>query len=119
MDDDFNSPQAVAVIFDFTRELNKKIAETDNLSKSFYENAKSFLDKTAVNVLGILNFDSLSADSGPSLENELIELLIKFRADAKVNKNYKLADQIRDELKNIGVILQDSKDKTTFKKINS
>ena len=46
-------------------------------------------------------------------------MFIKFRQEAKADKNFKLADKIRDELKNIGIELQDSKEKTTFKKVKS
>jgi cysteinyl-tRNA synthetase len=41
--------------------------------------------------------------------------LIELRLDAKRQKNYALSDKIRDDLKNLGVILQDGKDKTTYK----
>ena len=117
MDDDFNSPQAIAVIFDFVRDLNRKIAENENIRSEFYQRAKSFLERTAVGVLGIMNFEKVVQVSDGSLENDLIELLIKLRADAKIDKNYALADKIRDELKELGVVLQDSKDKTTYKKV--
>ena len=117
MDDDFNTPQAVAVIFDFTKEVNRVIAENENISKDFYAEVKGFLHKTAGEVLGILDFNSLKAESDGKLEGELIELLIKIRQDAKNNKNFKLADSIRDELKELGVQLQDSKEKTTYKKL--
>lgn len=116
MDDDFNSPQATAVIFDFVRHINKIIAEQSPLPVSFYEKAKIFLNKTASDVLGILDFTSFEKNDSPSLENELIELLINLRIKAKVEKNYAFADLIRDELKRIGITLQDGKDKTTYKK---
>ena len=119
MDDDFNTPQAVAVIFDFTKEVNRVIAENETIGKEFYSEVKNFLQKTAVEVLGIIDFDSLKSGSDGRLESELIELLIKIRQDAKNNKNFKLADSIRDELKDLGIQLQDSKDKTTYKVIRS
>lgn len=115
MDDDFNSAQAVAVMFDFTREVNRIIAENENLNKDFYNNVKSFLKKTAEDVLGVISFQK--KESLPSLEDDLIELLIKIRTEAKKEKNYALSDKIRDELKNLGVILQDTKDGTSFKKV--
>ncbi len=116
MDDDFNTPQASAVIFDFAREVNKAAAENASLHFEFYQSVKSFLGKTAEEVLGILDLSDQSQLSGNSIENELIELLIKLRAEAKIEKNFKLSDKIRDSLKEIGIILQDSKDRTTFKK---
>lgn len=115
MDDDFNSAQAVAVMFDFTREVNRAIAENENLNKDFYNNVKSFLKKTAEDVLGVISFQK--KEILPSLEDDLIELLINIRTEAKKEKNYALSDKIRDELKNLGVILQDTKDGTSFKKV--
>jgi len=119
MDDDFNSPQAVAVIFDFIRAANKVIAESSsNIDSSFYLGLKQFLKNTAENVLGIIHFDDLVNEINPSIDNEQIELLIKKRDIAKKEKNFALADQIRTELISLGIILQDSKTGTTFKKIN-
>lgn len=114
MDDDFNSAQATAVLFDFTREVNRVIAENENPDKDFYNEVKTFLKKTAEDVLGVVNFEK--KENLPSLENDLIELLIKIRTEAKQNKNYALSDKIRDELKNLGVILQDTKEGTSYKK---
>ncbi len=115
MDDDFNTPQAVAVIFDFAREVNRVISENENTGSDFYIQVKDFLQKTAVGILGILDFDNKISRSDGKLEGDLIELLIKIRQDAKNDKNFKLADSIRDELKEFGIQLQDSKDKTTYK----
>jgi cysteinyl-tRNA synthetase len=117
MDDDFNSAQATAVLFDFTREVNRVIAEVQNADKEFYNEVKTFLKKTADEVLGIVSFERQS--NLPSLENDLIELLVKIRTEAKQNKNYALSDKIRDELKNLGIILQDTKEGTSFKKVRS
>ncbi len=49
------------------------------------------------------------------LVNDLIELLITLRTEAKQNKNYQLSDTIRDRLKELGVVLQDSKEGTSYK----
>ncbi len=113
MDDDFNSASAVATIYDFSREINKIISE-GNFDKNFLINSKEFLDKTAEGVFGLLKPDFQREQY--SLEDELIEILIKIRNEAKLNKNYALSDKIRDELKEIGIILQDSKTGTTYKK---
>ena len=115
MDDDLNTPQASAVIFDFVRDVNKTIAENENINSEFYLSVKEFLTRTAEGVLGIVDLSRQSQSSGHTLENELIELLIQLRADAKKEKNYALSDKIREELNKLGITLQDSKDKTTFK----
>jgi cysteinyl-tRNA synthetase len=116
MDDDFNSSQACGVIFDFIREVNRTITENENISVKFYMDVKDFLQKTAEGVLGILDFSVVSTQNDLTLENDLIELLIKLRIDAKKEKNFALSDKIRDDLKAIGVVLQDGKEKTTYKK---
>ncbi|MDY0079539.1 MAG: cysteine--tRNA ligase [Ignavibacteriales bacterium] len=116
MDDDFNSPKAIAVLFDFIKEVNRKITESPSLNSGFYLKTKEFLEKTAIGVFGITSFEKeVPASSG--IEDKLIELLLSIRATAKKEKNFTLADQIRDELLNLGVAIRDTKDKTLFKKV--
>ncbi len=116
MDDDFNSPQACAVIFDFVREVNRAIAENENISSKFFLDVKEFLQNTAEGVLGILDFSKSTVSSNDSISEDLINLLIKLRIDAKKEKNYALSDKIRDELNKLGIILQDSKEGTAYKR---
>ena len=115
MDDDINSAQAVAVIFDFVREVNKTIAEEDDIDVEFYKSVKDFMNRTAVDVLGIINFESPSKTPGEGLSKELIQLLIDIRVEAKKSKNFSLADEIRERLKKLGIELRDSKDGTKYK----
>ena len=115
MDDDFNTAQAVAVIFDFVKEINKTIADNEKLNVEFYENVKSFLNKTAVSVLGIMNFDVEDKTVGEEIDINYIEQKIEERTAAKNERNYALADKIRDDLKALGVELKDSKEGTTYK----
>ena len=114
LDDDFNTPQAIAVIFDFVKEVNKTIAETSNLNVNFYITARDFLVKTADEVLGIISFleNEIKKESG--LENKLIKLLIDIRLNAKSEKNFKLADDIRKNLEALGITLKDTKEGTDF-----
>jgi cysteinyl-tRNA synthetase len=114
MDEDFNTSQGVAVIFDFVKEVNRIIGSSDNINVNFYNDVKTFLTKTAESVLGIIDFNKTSTDSD-KLANDLIELLITLRTEAKQNKNYQLSDTIRDRLKELGVVLQDSKEGTSYK----
>ena len=116
MDDDFNTPKAIAVLFDFVKSFNKYIADAANPEKEFFVKAQEFMRNTAENVLGIVHFDELEVSNKASLENELIELFIKLRTEAKLEKNYALSDKIRNELNSIGIELQDSKAGTTYKK---
>lgn len=114
MSDDLNTSQAVASIFDFVKDVNKVLSENENIGVEFYLKADEFLKATAEDVLGIINSEDKANTS--SIENELIELFIKLRVEAKKEKNFAMADKIRDELNSLGIVLQDSKDGTTFKK---
>ncbi len=115
MDDDFNTPQAVAAIFNFVKGVNKKTAEDKEVGAYFYSEAKKFLELTASGVLGIIKEESGAANA--ELENNLVNLLIDLRKELKLQKNYKMADEIRDKLHQMGIQLEDSKTGTTFRKI--
>ena len=117
MDDDLNTSQAVAVLFDFVRDVNKTTVENENLNSEFYKKVKEFLSKTAQGVLGIVDLEK-SEMQGISIEKDLIEFLIRLRNDARSEKNFALSDKIRDGLKELGIELKDSKDGTTYKKMD-
>ena len=114
LDDDFNTPQAIAVIFDFVKEVNKTIAEKENLNVNFYITVKDFLTRTAENVLGIISFEQKQVRQDSFLENELIKILVDIRLKAKAEKNFHLADDIRKKLEGFGIILKDTKEGTDF-----
>ena len=115
MDDDFNTSQAVAVIFDFVRDVNKTINENDNLNCEFYRKAKDFLQSTAETVFGIIHFDTLEVKESPEEDGWILEQ-IQLRSEAKEEKNWQLADEIRNGLAAKGIVLEDSKSGTTYKK---
>ncbi|MCF8266141.1 MAG: cysteine--tRNA ligase, partial [Melioribacteraceae bacterium] len=113
MDNDFNTPQATAVIFDFIKAANKAINETEQVGKNFYSKVLEFLNKTAQNVLGIIDLEKVKMQK--SLENDLVKLLLDVRQKARAEKNFALSDEIRDKLTELGIELKDSKEGTTFK----
>lgn len=115
MDDDFNTPRAVAVIFDFVKEFNKLTASEEKIDNKFFIEVKNFFERTAIKALGIADFET--ADSSTNIEKDLVEILIQLRLDAKKEKNFSLSDKIRDELKKLGIELKDSKEGTTYKRI--
>ncbi len=116
MDDDFNTPIATSVIFDFVKSVNIFLSANETPGRSFYGKCQQFLAATAADVLGIVNFDNKSHQKN-ILQGELIELLLKIRTQAKTDKNFTLADEIRDELKNMGIMLEDSKAGTIYRMI--
>ena len=120
MDEDMNTPQALATIFDQIRETNKFISvNKDELSTIYAEIEKSYesLKRKIGNVFGIeIEMEnSAKEEDGENMEltKKLIELLIKLRSEARSEKNFKLSDEIRDELKVLGVEIKDNRDGTT------
>ncbi len=114
MDDDFNCPEAMPVIFELSKEINR-IKEQDANKAGELAYILIELGK----VLGIAQSSpeeffkgSVANDS----EAEEIEALIKQRNDARANKYWALADEARDKLKAMNVILEDSAGKTTWRK---
>jgi cysteinyl-tRNA synthetase len=110
MEDDLNTPMALATIFDQIRETNKYI---DNNGKSLGVKASyTSLKKKLIDVIGIeVEYDNKGATN--DLTEKLIELLLKLRKEARETKNFPLSDKIRDELKAIGIEIKDNKDGTT------
>ncbi|MDD1617655.1 MAG: cysteinyl-tRNA synthetase [Methylococcaceae bacterium NSP1-2] len=108
MDDDFNTPVAVAVLFDLARELNKaKESEAENVASL----AASL--KQLASLLGLLQNDPELFLKGESGDDSDIEAQIQARIDAKKAKDWATADKIRNDLKASGIILEDAPDGTT------
>jgi cysteinyl-tRNA synthetase len=114
MDDDFNTSKAVSVIFDFIRDINKTLADNERVKVDFYHKINNFMQKIAGNVLGILKEKSLKDKSDSLLEEKLIDLLIEIRLKARDDRNFALADEIRDKLSALGVDIKDTKDGTKY-----
>ena len=119
MNDDFNTAKAISVMFECANELNKlKMTAPDEASK-----LASDLLKMG-EPLGLLGQDPeefLHSDMGTksTIKSDAIEKAIARRLQAKLDKNWALADQIRDELKDQGVILEDAGKETTWRRASA
>lgn len=109
MDDDLNTADAIACIFDMVRVANAKFVVDKSYSREDLEIAKSNI-KELCNVLRILKVEN------KTLEKEIEELIEK-RQQARANKDWNMADKIRDELKDRGIILEDTPDGVKWKKV--
>ncbi|WP_238884297.1 cysteine--tRNA ligase [Clostridium sp. YIM B02551] len=108
MDDDFNTADAISVLFDLSRDINSNI--TVESSKELVNGALSIIRELG-NPLGILQ-----KSTKVSLEEE-VEKLIEERQNARKNRDFALADKIRDDLKSRGIILEDTPQGVRWKKI--
>ena len=108
MDDDVNTADAVSAIFELAKFMNSNI--TENSSKEF---AQKVIDEfnELTSVLNIVN-----KDQKEDILDEEIEQLIAQRTEAKKNKNFQLADEIRQQLLDKGIILEDTRQGVKWKR---
>jgi cysteinyl-tRNA synthetase len=109
MDDDFNTREAIAVMYDLARESNRMLSEA-RLSRAGAENVVSTFDKFN-DIFDVL----ISKDEG-EVDDSAIEGLIRAREEARRRKDYAEADRIRDELDKLGMVVQDTKDGAVWKR---
>ena len=117
MADDFNTPDALSVVFELVRELNR--------SKEQGEQARAQMlaatIRQAASVLGVLQDDAeahFQLETGEGLSAEEIEALIEQRKLARAEKRWGDADAIRDQLQEAGVVLEDGAQGTTWKRVS-
>lgn len=111
MDDDFNTPEALAVLFELVRELNRvRGEEADKVLP-----LAALLRKLG-GILGILQGEPEAfLKSGANVDADWIQSMIDQRIAARQNRDFAEADRIRDELTSRGVILEDSREGTTWR----
>ncbi len=113
MDDDFNSPEACAVLFELAREINR-LRETDLQAAA----GLAARLKELAGVLGVLQLEPeafLQAGAAGKVDAAEVEALIAARLQARAEKNWGESDRIRDQLTARGVVLEDGKGGTTWR----
>ncbi|MBO8160828.1 MAG: cysteine--tRNA ligase [Thermosipho sp. (in: Bacteria)] len=111
LEDDFNTPKAIALIFDLSRDLNKAMDEgNDEKSLKIYH----LITRVFGNVLGIFEGGVKIGEASDS--EKIIEEILKVRQYFRKEKNYLAADQIRDALKNAGISIKDTPEGTKWER---
>jgi len=108
MDNDFNTAGAVASLFELSKSIN---TARDNGANAEQLAAAQKVFRELAGVLGL----TLEDKKGSSEDEAQVEALIAERTQARKDKNWKRSDEIRDQLKAMGVTIEDSKDGTTWK----
>jgi cysteinyl-tRNA synthetase len=117
MDDDFNTPQSIAVLFELVKEVNVVLNLEQKPSHIVLKDANELINELGGSILGVIP-DKIQESSGTiGLENDLIKILIDARQKAKNEKAWWAADLIRERLEQIGIRLEDKKDGTNWTKI--
>jgi cysteinyl-tRNA synthetase len=140
MDDDFNAPLALGVLFDLARETNQSLNTEQKISIDTLKQIDQLFSELGGRILGIIpiipiytgNFSltikkqlvNMTGTNTPpnrdieDIESKLIDLLIETRKEIRENKLWSLSDKIRDQLEVIGFKIEDKKDGTNWRKIN-
>jgi cysteinyl-tRNA synthetase len=108
MDDDFNSPIAISHLFEGIKTINSTAAGKEYMTLDDLEKCRQFYNVAVREVLGLLPEGKVSGNQ--ELAGELIKLLLQMRIDARKNKDFDMADRIRDEMALLGVEVMDTKD---------
>lgn len=115
MDDDFNTPQAIAVLQELTRDVNTLLNGDAEVGLSVLEAINATYNELGGDILGIIPKTESAGGANEAREAALIQMMIDMRKTARANKDYAESDRIRDELANIGVLLEDRADGTVWK----
>ena len=120
MDDDFNTPVAIAVLFDLSKAINTALDRSEGISEESRKKSEAFLQTAGSDILGILNLNEESSGRenqqiGIQLDG-VMEILLELRAEARKNRDFALSDTIRDQLLAAGIEIKDTKDGVSWSK---
>jgi cysteinyl-tRNA synthetase len=111
MDDDFNTPILIAHLFDGVKIINSVKDGKESLNSSGLEKLKTLFNTFVTDILG---FIAAKESSGDDLTNEVMELVLQLRGNAKKNKDFDTADLIREELEKAGIQIKDSREGSSW-----
>ena len=120
MDEDFNTAEALAVLFNLTKEVNNLLNSDEEISEGVLSEVDSLYRTYGGNVLGIVPEKTVQHDSDDAdvykMEEDLIKALIDTRNELREAKQWEQADKIRDKLSELGIIIEDKKEKVAWRK---
>jgi cysteinyl-tRNA synthetase len=114
MDDDFNTPQALAALFDLNKEVNTLLNSGEPVSRGMLEAIDGLYRELGGDILGIIP-DQLPEEAGAGLEDALVQILIDLRQEFRQAKDWAKSDAIRDRLAEVGIALEDGPDGTRWR----
>ncbi|OZI14366.1 cysteine--tRNA ligase [Sodalis-like symbiont of Philaenus spumarius] len=113
MDDDFNTPEAYSVLFDIAREVNRLKSEQPTAAQGMAATLRQL-----AGVLGLLEQEPAAfLQQGTAEDRAMIEVLIQQRNDARKARQWALADEARDKLTVLGIVLEDDPQGTSWRRV--
>lgn len=121
MDNDFNTPNALAKLFGLASDIQKfhnGQQAINNISKATLSRLKEDLRAFIFDIFGLLDESKVGANEDNSnVLDGLMQMIIKFRQEAREQKNWEMSDQIRDQLQKVGIQIKDNKEGASWKKL--
>ena len=114
IDDDLNTPQALAALFDLNRAVNVLLNSGEPVGTGTLETIDQVYRTLGGDILGLIP-DTLPQEAGVGLDNALMSVLIDLRAEARKARDWATADAIRDRLAEIDVVIEDRPEGTTWR----
>jgi cysteinyl-tRNA synthetase len=114
MNDDFNTPKALAVLFDFSREVNTRMTAEQPLSVGTLAAIDGLYRELGGRVLGIIP-DDLTQDLGSKLVEGLMEIVLDIRQRYRETRDWDRADLLRQKLSRLGVVVEDRAEGPTWR----
>jgi cysteinyl-tRNA synthetase len=116
MDNDFNAPAALGVLFELVRDINARLHSAEGVNAESRAMVRDFLRRTAMEVFGVISETNERRGEDSALVEQLMQLLIDLRSEARAQKQWELSDRIRDGLSERGIVLEDGRDGTKWKR---
>ena len=120
MNEDFNTAEALAVLFNLTKDVNSLLNADEEASQGVLSEIDLFYRAYGGDVLGIISdkIDAHGSSDGSSyqMEDDLVKMLIDTRNELRAAKQWELSDKIRDQLNELGIIIEDKKEKVAWRK---
>lgn len=110
LNDDLNSPVAIAHLFDGVRMINSANAGQEKITQNDRNELKQLFQTIAVDILGLAPGTSPADEKSDEMLGKTIEFLLNLRVDAKSNRDWATADKIRDGLNALGIEIKDTKE---------
>ena len=114
MNDDFNTPQAIAALFDFNKQVNELLDSGQPTSRGTLAAIDGLYRELGGTVLGIIP-DQLREEAGGEVMEALMEIVLQIRQQYREEKAWEKADQLRDRLDDVGIVIEDRPEGPTWR----